>query len=471
MRSALDISFRYKRSILVFILYFIVSSNLLAQEKFSKEELTEDLSFIHEKYHKSHPNLYRYISEIELDSVFLELENGISDSMTEIDFYNRIRCLSAAIKDGHTSITLSKETLSNQFREVKFPFEIKKMGDSFIILDNYSADSLIKRGDHLLEINGELINDIYEIILNRQTRDGENKTFPEWSVQNWFMAKYGLNFGYPKEFKIKLKNEQGLTYDKTIQAITVDSMRVRYKDYYSKKYIKPPSGRGIYLHKLNDSIHVLRIKTFSSSMLRKRYEQSFRKSIREIFKEINNAKPKHLLIDLRGNLGGESTNGNYLLSYLVNKPYDIVESTDMVRRKNGRSDRVIKNRGLRFRIRMAKKWNKSVYQGQSYLMINGGSFSCSGIVASNLERYTNCQFIGQETGGNATRMSGAGDTHKLPNTKIRIKIPVTRYTIRPENELTSHGVLPDYEITLNKDQLISYEDEELKMAIQWILNH
>jgi C-terminal processing protease CtpA/Prc len=282
------------------------------------------------------------------------------------------------------------------------------------------------------------------------------------------MAKYGLNYGYPDTFNLLLKDGTGNEYSRTIHAISVDSMRIQYQLKYGDEYVKAPSGRGIYLHKLNDSIHILKIKSFSSSILRKRYKQRFRKSIRDIFREREKTNPNKLLIDLRGNLGGESTNGNYLLSYLIKKPYNIVECTDMVRRKEGKHDRIIKNRGLRFRIKMAKKWNKSVFPGKIFMMIKGGSFSCSGIVASNLERYTDCQFIGQETGGNATRMSGAGETAKLPNTKIRMKIPVTRYTIRPESELTNHGVFPDFRIALNKSQLLSFEDEELKLAIDWL---
>jgi hypothetical protein len=442
---------------------------LYGQDKFSKEALIEDLQFIHAKYERSHPNLYRYVSEIQLDSVFNNLESQIKDSMTEMEFYNHVRTLSLYIRDGHTSITLSKKSLSNQFQKKKFPFEIKKLNDDFFIVDNYTDDSTILRGDNLLEINGEKLTEIYSTILNRQTRDGYNETFPSWSVQNWFMAKYGLNYGYPETFNLLLTDIHGKEYERTVNAISVDSMRVQYQLKYSDEYAKAPSGRGIYLHKISDDVHVLKLKTFSSSMLHKRYKQRFRKSIRNIFKEIQKTKPKKLLVDLRGNLGGESTNGNYLLSYLIKKPYDILECTDMVRRREGKSDRVIKNKGLRFRIRMAKKWNKSIFNGELYMMINGGSFSCSGIVASNLERYTDCKFIGQETGGNATRMSGTGETEKLPNTKLRIKIPVTRYTIRPESELTNHGVLPDFRIELSKNQLLSFEDEELKLALKWLL--
>lgn len=446
------------------------SSGVFGQEKFSRNALVEDLQFVHSKYERSHPNLYRYVSESQLDAVFNTLESQIKDSMTEMEFYNHIRALSLFIRDGHTSITLSKKTLSNQFKKKKFPFEIKKLNEDFFIVDNYTNDSTISRGDHLLEINGQKLSEIYATILDRQTRDGYNQTFPEWSVQNWFMAKFGLNYGYPEKFDMLLKDESGIEYKRTVNAISVDSMRIQYQLKYGDEYVKAPSGRGIYLHKLNDEVYVLKIKTFSSSILRKRYKQRFRKSIRAIFKEIQRTNPKKLLIDLRGNLGGESTNGNYLLSYLIKKPYDIVECTDMVRRKEGKDDRIIKNKGLRLRIRMAKKWNKSIFEGKIYTMINGGSFSCSGIVASNLERYTDCQFIGQETGGNATRMSGAGETEKLPNTKIRIKIPVTRYTIRPESELTNHGVYPDFNIKLEKDQLLSFEDEELKLALKWIMN-
>lgn len=458
---------------IVIVCFLALTFTSLAQgeKKYSPEELKEDFAYLQKKYFRSHPNLYQYISRKELNNAYDSIEAGLTDSLTEIEFYHKIRAVSQYIKDGHSVITLSKNTLRGLFSKKKLPFEIEKWDDKFWILNNYSGDTTLERGSELLSINGVDIQEIFNTIRDRQSVDGYNTTFSEWSTLNWFMAKYGLNYGYPDSFKLKLKVDDKIEV-KEVKAISVDSMRTNYKKYYSKKVEKPVSNRGIYLHQLNDSVAILRIKTFSSSILRKRYKQNFRRSIRHIFQKLDSTKTTKLILDLRGNLGGESTNGNYLLSYLIEKPYKMLEWTDMARRhKKSREERRIQNKGLYWRIRMAKKWNKTLYEGKLFAIIDGGSFSCTGIVSSNLERYTNCVFIGEEAGGNSTRISGAGDESKLPNTKIRIKVPVTRYTIRPFESQHPTGVKPNVPIELTKTELLSFKDIWLLKTIEFVNNY
>lgn len=458
-------------SVLICFLALTFTTFGQTDRKFSPEELKEDLNYLKRKYFRSHPNLYQYVSRKQLDKAYDSIENELTDSLTEIEFYHKIRGISRYVKDGHSVITLSKKTLRQQFSKKKLPIEIKKWNSGFFILNNYSGDTTIQRGCELLAINDVPISTIFQTIKERQSVDGFNETFAEWSTLNWFMAKYGLNYGYPDRFKLKIKVDDHVQ-EKNIAAITVDSMRINYKTYYGDKVEKPVSNRGVYLHQLNDSIAILKIKTFSSSILRKRYKQNFRKSIRKIFQRLDSTKTTKLILDLRGNLGGESTNGNYLLSYLVEKPFKMLEWTDMARRNHRTGEeRRIQNKGLYWRIRMAKKWNKTRYKGKLFAIIDGGSFSCTGIVSSNLERYTNCVFIGEEAGGNSTRISGAGDESRLPNTKIRIKVPVTRYTIRPFETQHPTGVKPNVPMDLTKAELLSYKDIWLLKSIEFVTNY
>ena len=59
----------------------------------------------------------------------------------------------------------------------------------------------------------------------------------------------------------------------------------------------------------------------------------------------------------------------------------------------------------------------------------------------------------------------------MRNTKIRIKVPVTRYTIRPFEEKHPTGVKPNVPIELTKEELLSYKDIWLLKAIKFAANH
>lgn len=112
--------------------------------------------------------------------------------------------------------------------------------------------------------------------------------------------------------------------------------------------------------------------------------------------------------------------------------------------------------------------NINNYKGNLYVLINGASGFMASIVASFLKGNRRGVFIGEESGGT---MEG-NTSHRsarlvLPNTKIRVAIPLIK-TTNAVGFTKGKGVYPDYDITPKIDDILKGIDTELNFALSLI---
>ena len=114
------------------------------------------------------------------------------------------------------------------------------------------------------------------------------------------------------------------------------------------------------------------------------------------------------------------------------------------------------------------KPKNNVFNGKLFVLINGGSFSNSGIVASCLKRYKRATFIGEETGGNNKVLAGYIHEYALPNTGIQIQIPTKQFLLDEHLPLSGQGTLPDYGVQPDLPNILNNHDKVLHFAIDLI---
>ncbi|MEN0050815.1 MAG: S41 family peptidase, partial [Bacteroidota bacterium] len=209
-----------------------------------------------------------------------------------------------------------------------------------------------------------------------------------------------------------------------------------------------------------NSTAVLTIKDWHNHIVRKYYKQHFKKEITEIFRQIQERNIKNLIIDVRDNQGGDTKNSKLLLSYLLDQPFELVEDYKVA--KNGK---VVDAKGPQMGWH---KVRKERFKGRLFVLINGGSFSNTGIFCSVLKKYNRAIFIGEETGGSEFVICGSPKTVVLPNTKVQVDIPRLQFLIKAYklNELS--GVKPNHEIKPTIQDLINEKDVVKEFAIQLI---
>jgi len=300
-------------------------------------------------------------------------------------------------------------------------------------------------------------------------RDGYNETYPLWILNEWFREFYSYVFDHPTTFKLRLKKSDTIV-STTVNALSKDSILHTRKKLYPDRVMVNENKKAITYNNI-DSLKtgILKIYTFDFR-IKKDFNQDFKKTIKQIFKEIGKNKTQNLILDLRNNQGGESTYGAYLLSYLLDKPFAYVKEYFIVRKikMNSTSNRLKKRLLNRTRKTNPKK---NSFSGNLFLLINGGSFSNSGILSSLLETNNRSIIIGDEAGGNKTVLTSSFSIKTyttLPNTKIVCDKPDYRTIIRDLELNDGHGVFPTHQLISTIDDIITNKDVVLEKAFKLI---
>ena len=106
------------------------------------------------------------------------------------------------------------------------------------------------------------------------------------------------------------------------------------------------------------------------------------------------------------------------------------------------------------------------FSGNIYVLINGACFSTTCECLSMIHSYTKSVFIGEEAGGTYDgNNSGPTPDMTLPNTKIRIEIPLLKYVMAAkEYQYKDSGLIPEHKVVPTIQERINDKDPELEFA-------
>ena len=436
---------------------------------YTADQLREDLTIYKTRLELDHPNLYLYTPKSEINRLFDSLYASISAPDNSLNFYNMITRSLPAIKDGHTQIFPDPVTTEYENQNAPFlPLQVHWEGNRLFVVKEYSASPQIAPGTEILVLNGVNASYLHDLMMRRQIRDGFNTTYPEWIIDRYFTSYYSFHFGNPAYFNIQTVNVDRTFGEFNIKGQSRDSIA-----YYRQSIYGEPSGTAVYGTGLTISLDTalgaatIGIKDFHNDILRKDFDQRFDDYIPAFFKTIREKQIKNVVLDLRNNQGGDIENAVTLLSFLLDTPFDIVQSYESVDPTTWKipEARLQPEKGPQTGKHEPQKNN---FTGKLYVLINGGTFSASSMVCSALQAAKRCVFIGEETGGNPIVIAGNVKNITLPNTKTSVSIPTVRYNIRSILYNVGRGIMPDYLIVPTTSDLISKKDAAMEMAFKLI---
>ncbi len=432
-----------KRTNLLFWANLLLLSGIYSQSVhrlFSDAELQQDFHFLRHQLESKHPNLYAFSPKASMDALFDSLFQQLPAPATETEFYNLITVLNGRIGDGHTMFLAA---FSPSDTSLFFPFHVAVKADRLFLSMNCSEDTAIVPSGEVLRINGMDAQALLRFLKARQIRDGLNTTYPDWILSHYFKSYYAFSFGHPRDFSLLLRNPAGMEASYQVSALRNDSiLSIRNARYPNNRLANSPGGLAFELDK-DKQVAVLRIGSFEGRTLKASSGHSFRKSLRSCFASIHDQGATSLLLDLRDNQGGDFWTSRLLLKYLVKTPTRFLQ------------------RGFKSRRLFPKK---NGFRGKLYVLINGGTFSATGIVCSILQSEGRAVFIGEETGGNKVALSGGAKEYRLPNTGIHAFVSTKPYRIQAGIN-DGRGVLPDYEIIPAAEEVGTGEDSAMRFAL------
>jgi C-terminal processing protease CtpA/Prc len=128
-----------------------------------------------------------------------------------------------------------------------------------------------------------------------------------------FPLLFNILYGTKDNYNVSYKTQSGEIKTATLQADTLKNILCPPPFSRPKKYLQ--------LTYESKDVAVLSVKTFFDGFLKQTGEEISSKFLDSAFTDIKNNKIKKLLIDIRGNQGGNDGNGELLYSYLTAKPF------------------------------------------------------------------------------------------------------------------------------------------------------
>ena len=328
--------FKNKYLQLFVIISFLISCNSVRRynEKFdakiAPEKLQKDVTYIHKKLTKLHPQLYYYISKKDLDYKFDSLKNTIQEPLTRKEFFFKISPIIASIRQGHASVNVPRKRLSKEkIKQINSTnlltpisdLEVEFYDRKLYIVKNNSADSTIQIGTEIISIDSVKPISVYDKYYNTFASDGFNNTFKKTVFNDRILTYYYFEQGFKDSLRVKL----------IIQGDTLIKI-IKRNNIKQSKSIKKSIDR----NKLESKHCHLSFVGPDSNFALLKVDNFMSLSYEKFFRKIDSVKSSKLIIDLRGNPGGAALSCKKLFSYLIDTsyyflhPYEVTSKTSLL---------------------------------------------------------------------------------------------------------------------------------------------
>ena len=411
--------------------------------KFTVSQLQNDFSSLRAAVENNHPMLYFYYSKSNFDNFFNNAFASIQQEMTELEFFRLLAPVMARVNCGHTNIRPSTDFeyyLNNSLNVI--PLGVVFIGDKAYIYQDYSQNDEIEPGTEILSINNMAVSNIKEKLLGGLFSDGLNVTKKIHTINKYFFRYYSLLIDNPGSFELECM----LPGSDKKSNINLNGRL--YRDVLSSFRNQNP-GEDVYAlrYDIQGDISTAIITVKSFLMTRNSHFQSF---FNDFFQKIADKNINNLIIDVRGNGGGDPQMSMDLIKYLVD--------SDFVYFAEGLGYNQLKKPIAPYNLN---------FKGNLFILINGGCFSSTGHFCSLVQYLTNAVFIGEETGGSFS----CNDNHMertLSNTKIRAVIARTTYSTAVTGYKKGRGIMPDHEVIPTIEDRINAFDREMDYVLDLI---
>jgi Peptidase family S41 len=381
------------------------------------------------------------------------------------------------------------------------------------VVKNKSYNKSIKTGAEIIDINGKKPSELFADYKHWFASDGYNKTF----ITNRLARSFGMFYGFHNTPKDSLNFN--FKYNDSLKKVTilrkvVDTAEANklkklvgkklsdfekaknkadkiHKDVFGYDVDKKIYNRNLKFMEKDSSIAVLKINSFTKG-------DDFKTFYDEAFSKIEYRNTKTLIIDIRNNTGGRLSEIAYLYSFLSDSTFVFMDKAQVTKKSSLLHAEYFKGGSIATKAFKAvlspfyysfmylrvhknddgnyyyssesspKTIKKDAFKGKIYVLINGGCFSASSILSSNLKGSKRAFFVGEETGGaqNGT-VAGQMPIIKIPNSNLNLKLGLSTCLPHYKTEKEGRGIFPDKEIIPTLQDRINDVDPEMN----WVLDN
>ncbi len=445
---------------------------------FTPKQLQEDLQIAKQALEEGHGGIYRYTSKAMVDQHFSDAQRALGNSTDALGFYRVLKPAVASIACGHTTALLPRSMKDALNKTSLLPMDVKLIkGRVFVFRDFAEGGKLA--GREILSINGIPTQQIVNTMTAAMHGDGKIPSMRAIEVGRAFKEQLYTLLDMREQFKVTLRDpkskrtEQRDIAGQEFSSLKQASLTLYPQDQDSIRYLS-------YAFLDDGKIAHVKINNFNDAEA----DEDGASMLQTVFEAIRDKGSKNLILDLRDNGGGEDALGKLLFSYLVDKPFSYYDQLTV------KTDHYAMSQYADRPIQLKAKWLSArpdgqfnflkhpnlglqqpslpTFQGRVFILINGGSFSTTAEFLTQAHTHKRASFIGEESGGGYFGgTSGNNMILTLPNTKVRLVVPLMTYqlsTLGPH--ANDRGVMPDYPVQRTIEDYLNGRDPEWELALK-----
>ena len=416
-----------------------------AQSKeFTQEQLQQDLDQLVFELITYHPGLYWYQSPKAFNQQIAQVEEAIDKGQDFAEFYKSVKQLTSSICCGHSRARMpasrSQQLLDSA---LVLPLQVFLLDGEVFTLNSSSG---IPKASKIVSVANYKTQDIIAELRTVVPSDGYNTT----GKDNFIAPRFGFMLALYLDIE-----GTSTAMAATVNYLPPGSQETQTQEVaFSPVSNLLPSDQGPLMSFTNAAqpmTKILRIRTFSSGALNSAGFDYF-EFLEAGFSQLKKEETKNLIIDVRGNGGGNDHYGATLVSYIANSPFGYFNSIEITKAYDGYGD-IEEKAGKRYMLShqdlAEQQPKKNRFAGKVFILADGGSFSTTADFVSISKNIGAATIVGLETGGGACgNTSGNSKSITLKNTSIAIRIQMWGYSSAVDVDLPcGQGVLPDYTVS------------------------
>ncbi len=432
----------------------------------SVEEMKADLDSLLYTIAIAHPDPTAYCGAEQWKAAQALAYTQVQSPMTTVGFSWVVSQLLRSLNDSHTQISygvLWRQHLKNGGRVLP----IRKRGD--IVVKGPKAG--LSPGDQLIAIEGWSLSQIDELALAYTVREGDSP-ISEIRMQDALFSLTIAQFVIQNKdsITIQYRDSQGVQHWRKCKTMNDKDWKLYLKELNREKEV--PN------FKMENGIGILQIPSFAPE----KFGQQHR-VIRRAFRKMHRQQADTLVIDIRNNAGGLSTEVEYLYSFLspqgYNTPHNIISKASTIGRQRYR---MLNHPFVQKLVLFALKNQENIYQyvylrsqplgeqdtvyfhqalmqkryrfdGKVILWVNGLSASASVDFTHAIRLNHRGEIWGEPVMGGMKGTFGNTSTYLIPNSKLIAQISTIRYNYDASWLYDPEPISPDVWVEWSHDAI------------------